>query len=143
MALSAKGDHGGGDRGLDQGKGGAIVSDAFTAARNPDKPGIITLPAAILQEDAAVIDEQENHIVLTVRVPLDLIRDNYALLMALSEIATGKPRPPAEPECELIEPDVFPKPPGHARRLFLFVPSTKDIPVFDEPGVVRAVQGDG
>jgi hypothetical protein len=72
------------------------MSDAFTAARNPDKPGIITLPAAILQEDACIIDEQENHVVLTVRVPLDLIRDNHALLMALSEIA--KPRPPSEPD---------------------------------------------
>ena len=51
------------------------------------------LPTGILQQDAVVIDEQENHIVLTVRVPLNLIRDNHALLMALSEIA--KPRPPA------------------------------------------------
>jgi hypothetical protein len=49
------------------------------------------LPTAILQEDACVIDEQENHIVLTVRVPLDLIRNNHPVLMALSEIATGKP----------------------------------------------------
>jgi hypothetical protein len=74
------------------------MSDAFTAARNPDNPAIITLPAAILQEDAAVIDEQENHIVLMVRVPIDLIRDNHALLMALSEIATGKRMVPAEPD---------------------------------------------
>ena len=45
-------------------------------------------------EDACIIDEQENHIVLTERLPIDLIRDNHALLMALSEM--GKPRPPAE-----------------------------------------------
>jgi hypothetical protein len=44
-------------------------------------------------QDACIIDEQENHVVLTVRVPLDLIRDNHAMLMALSEIATGRPLP--------------------------------------------------
>jgi hypothetical protein len=32
-----------------------------------------------------------------VRVPIDLIRDNRALLTALLEMATEKPRPPAEP----------------------------------------------
>jgi hypothetical protein len=53
-------------------------------------PAIITLPAAILQQDAVVIDEQENHVVLTVRVPIDVIRDNQTTLMALIEIATGK-----------------------------------------------------
>ena len=52
------------------------------------------LPTGILMEDACIIDEQENHVVLTVRVPLDLIRDNHAVLMALSEIATGRPLPP-------------------------------------------------
>jgi hypothetical protein len=31
---------------------------------------------------------QEDHIVMTVRVPIDLIRNNRPLLMALSEIAS-------------------------------------------------------
>ena len=44
-----------------------------------------------MNRPTSIIDEQENHIVLTVRVPIDLIRDNHALLMALSEIATGNP----------------------------------------------------
>ena len=57
-------------------------------------PAAIVLPKGILMEDACIIDEQENHIVLTERLPIDLIRDNHALLMALSEM--GKPRPPAE-----------------------------------------------
>jgi hypothetical protein len=57
------------------------------------------LPTAILKEDACIIDGQDDHVVLTVRVPLDLIRDNHPLLMALCEIA--KPRPPAEPEGDL------------------------------------------
>jgi hypothetical protein len=43
----------------------------------------IVLPTGILQQDFDIIDEQEDHVVLTVRVPLDLIRDNHALLMAL------------------------------------------------------------
>jgi hypothetical protein len=39
------------------------------------------------QQDLDIIDEQETHVVLTVRVPIDLIRDNLSLLKALSEIA--------------------------------------------------------
>jgi hypothetical protein len=59
-------------------------------------PAAIVLPTGILQQDFDIIDEQENHIVLTVRVPIELIRDNRALLMALLEIAAEKPRPPVE-----------------------------------------------
>ncbi len=51
------------------------------------------LPVGVLREDAAIIDEQPHHVVLTVRVPINWIRDNHALLMALSEIAM---RPPAD-----------------------------------------------
>jgi hypothetical protein len=58
----------------------------------------IMLPAGILQQDAVVIDEQENHIVMTLRLPIDVIRDNQTTLMALIEIATGKRMVPAEPE---------------------------------------------
>lgn len=57
-----------------------------------------TLPAAVLRQDAVVIDEQENHIVMTMRLPIDLIRNNHTTLMALSEIATGEPRRSAGPE---------------------------------------------
>jgi hypothetical protein len=69
-------------------------SDQYTAI----EPSIITLPAAILLQDTVMIDEQENHVVLTLRLPIDLIRDNHATLMALCEIATGKSMPLAEPE---------------------------------------------
>jgi hypothetical protein len=58
---------------------------------NPTIDPIFRMPAAILQQDAVVIDEQENHIVMTLRLPIDVIRDNHATLMALSEIATGEP----------------------------------------------------
>jgi hypothetical protein len=53
-----------------------------------------TLPTAVLLEDAAIIDEQESHIVLTLRLPLDWIRRNQTTLRALIEIATGKPAEP-------------------------------------------------
>jgi hypothetical protein len=61
----------------------------MTKSIDLEKPSFV-LPTGILQQDFDIIDEQENHIVLTVRVPIDLIRDNNALLMALIEIATGK-----------------------------------------------------
>jgi hypothetical protein len=44
------------------------------------KPGTFLLPTAILQQNAAVIDEQENHIVMTVRLPSDPHLDNDSLL---------------------------------------------------------------
>jgi hypothetical protein len=65
------------------------------------------LPTEILRQDAVVIDKQENHLVMTLRVSLDLIRDNHTTLMALIEIATGKrgrrsswKRAMATPHCE-------------------------------------------
>jgi hypothetical protein len=68
------------------------------AAEQPNA-GTFVLPKSILQQDFDIISEQEDHIVLTVRVSLDLIRDNERLLMALLEIA--RERPPAEPEGDL------------------------------------------
>ena len=61
----------------------------------------IVLPKGILQQDMEIIDEQESHIVLTLRVPIDWIRKNHAMLMALSEIV--KSRPLVEPEGDLAE----------------------------------------
>ena len=59
------------------------MTEEFKAARNPDNPSAFVLPTGILQQDFEIIDEQEAHIVL--RVPIDLIRDNRALLTALLE----------------------------------------------------------
>jgi hypothetical protein len=61
----------------------------MTGSIDLEKPSFM-LPTGILQQDFDIIDEQENHVVLTVRVPIELIRHNHALLMALCEIATGK-----------------------------------------------------
>lgn len=69
-------------------------------------PAAFTLPLGILQQDFEIIDEQENHVVLTARLLIDMIRDNVPFLMALSEIVTGTtPRPPVEPEgAEFVMP---------------------------------------
>jgi hypothetical protein len=56
----------------------AMANEEFKAVAI--NPSAFVLPKGILTEDACIIDEQENHVVLTVRVPLDLIRDNQALL---------------------------------------------------------------
>jgi hypothetical protein len=64
-------------------------------------PAAFVLPTGILQHDAVIIDEQENHIVMTVRLPIDLIREKRALLTALLEIS--KPTPPAEPDLDDAE----------------------------------------
>jgi hypothetical protein len=76
-----------------------MADELNTATAAIDKSsGGFMLPTAILQQDAVVIDEQENHIVMTLRLPIDVIRDNHTTLMALIEIATGKRMAPAEPE---------------------------------------------
>jgi hypothetical protein len=78
------------------------VRDPISAAIDipMDIPGVrFVLPCGVLKEDVCIIDEQEHHVVLTVRVPLDLIRNKHALWQVLSEMA--KPTPPAEPEGDL------------------------------------------
>jgi len=70
--------------------------------RSTSRPSLLCCPTGILQRDFDIIDEQDDHVVLTVRVPLDLIRDNHALWKALSEIA-AKPRAPADPDIDDAE----------------------------------------
>jgi hypothetical protein len=57
-------------------------------------------------EDACIIDDQESHVVMTLRVPKEVIRKNLPLLRALAEMS-GAPlwsteppawSQPAEPE---------------------------------------------
>ncbi len=76
------------------------MTEEFKAAAI--NPAAFVLPTGILTEDACIIDAQENHIVLTLRVPIDLIRDNHGLLRALLEIAE-KPTTPAEPDLDDAE----------------------------------------
>jgi hypothetical protein len=53
----------------------------------PPNPTAFVLPVGLLQQDADIIDDQENHIVLTLRLPKEVIRSNRALLRALAEMA--------------------------------------------------------
>jgi len=80
-----------------------MAEEFKTAAIDPifaamDKPGVVVLPTAVFLEDAAVIAEQPDHVVLTFRLPIDLIRKNHLLLKELLKIAAEKPTAPAEPE---------------------------------------------
>ena len=61
------------------------------------------IPSEILRQDSVIIDDQDHHLVLTLRVPKQLIRSNLPLLMALAEYAGGSATwptavaPPASP----------------------------------------------
>jgi hypothetical protein len=66
------------------GKGKAMAEE-FTI----DPRVAFVLPTGILNVDADIIDDQENHIVLTLRVSKEMIRSNRALLSALIEMAVA------------------------------------------------------
>jgi hypothetical protein len=64
-------------------------------ARSPvleskDNSGTFVLPRALLRQDVDIIDDQDEHIVLTLRLLKELIRDNHRLLMALAERSIGR-----------------------------------------------------
>jgi hypothetical protein len=52
-------------------------------------PSAFILPAGILQRDSSIIDEQADHLVVMLRIPKDVIRNNAPLLRALMEIAAA------------------------------------------------------
>jgi hypothetical protein len=47
------------------------------------------LPVAALHVDSCILDNQPDHLVLTIRVPKEVIRNNIPLLMALADEALG------------------------------------------------------
>jgi hypothetical protein len=48
------------------------------------------LPVVALQQDSLILDDQDNHLVLTLRISKQVIRDNHRLLMALAERSLGR-----------------------------------------------------
>jgi hypothetical protein len=48
------------------------------------------LPRDLLQQDCDIIDDQGDHVVLTLRLLKQLIRDNTRLLMGLAERSLGR-----------------------------------------------------
>jgi hypothetical protein len=42
--------------------------------------------AAALRRDSVILDDQDDHLVLTLRVPKELIRENFCMLGALSDV---------------------------------------------------------
>jgi len=63
-------------------------------------PASFEMPKGILFEDAVIIDDQDDHLVLTLRVPKDVIWKNRPLLSALVEMSAPT-WSPAEPEDDL------------------------------------------
>jgi len=55
-----------------------------------DGPELRLLPVQAFQQDSVILDNQDDHVVLTVRVPKAVIRDNIPLLMGLAERALGR-----------------------------------------------------
>jgi hypothetical protein len=58
-------------------------SKPMSKARSETDP--IMLPAGVLRPDFCIIDEQPDHLVLTVRVPKATILKHHLMLLALSE----------------------------------------------------------
>jgi hypothetical protein len=65
------------------------MANEHTVTSAIENPTTVVLPAGILQQDADIIDDQENHTVLTLRIPKQVIRSNRALLSALIEMAAA------------------------------------------------------
>lgn len=51
--------------------------------------GAFTMSTAVLREDACIIDEQDGHLVLTLRISKETILRNHGLLAALSDAVSG------------------------------------------------------
>jgi hypothetical protein len=51
---------------------------------------LFTLPVAALQLDSVILDNQEDHVVMTLRVPKAVIRSNMQLLMGLADRSLGR-----------------------------------------------------
>ena len=47
---------------------------------------IIKISGAILQADAVILDEQAEHVVLTMRIPKETVRKNLGLLWCLFDM---------------------------------------------------------
>ena len=99
-----------------------------------DGDGKVVLPAGVLQQDACIIDEQAEHLVLTLRVPKAKILSNHLLLMALSEVVS-------ERDCHNAPPvaAAMPPPPvkskrrphlGYAAALVVAIMAPSPIPIF-------------
>jgi hypothetical protein len=63
----------------------SLGQDGDVATRPGPGEELRLLPVQALQMDSVILDTQDDHVVLTVRVPKELIRKNHGILMALSE----------------------------------------------------------
>jgi hypothetical protein len=66
------------------------MSSRKTTQKSEHNSSTFILPLDLLQQDCDIIDDQDEHIVLTLRLLKELIRDNHRLLMALAERSLGR-----------------------------------------------------
>jgi hypothetical protein len=60
--------------------------------RHPASDELRVLPVQVLQQDSVILDEQEDHVVITLRVPKEWVRNNLQLLMGLADRSLGHDR---------------------------------------------------
>jgi hypothetical protein len=67
-----------------------LADEALDVATRPG-PGkeLCVLPVQAFQQDSVILDNQQDHVVLTLRVPKEVIRKNHEMLMALSEFCVA------------------------------------------------------
>jgi hypothetical protein len=58
----------------------------------PKDSELFMLPRAALQVDSVILDNQEDHVVVTLRIPKAVVRDNLQLLMGLCDMSLGHDR---------------------------------------------------
>jgi hypothetical protein len=66
------------------------MSSRKTMQKSEHNSSRFILPLDLLQQDCDIIDDQDEHIVLTLRLLKEMIRDNHRLLMALAERSLGR-----------------------------------------------------
>jgi hypothetical protein len=61
----------------------SVERDELKLRRHPESDELRLLPVAALVMDSVILDNQESHLVLTIRVPKAVIRNNIPLLRGL------------------------------------------------------------
>jgi hypothetical protein len=76
------------------------MANQHTVTSAIENPTTVVLPRGLLQRDSSIIDEQADHLVLMLRIPKDVIRNNAPLLHALMEMAAADDDAPAQAVAE-------------------------------------------
>jgi hypothetical protein len=69
----------------------------FPLQPHPESDELRLLPVAALHVDSFILDDQPDHVVLTIRVPKEVVRNNIHLLMGLAEESLERDRESGQP----------------------------------------------